>query len=83
MKAAVLASFCLVLVGTSTVAAAFQKVETGFLNRTLILDGDEYRYQVYVPREFRRVPRLPGEASLPFGLRMRLALQRYWRTLFQ
>jgi len=35
------------------------------------------------PREFRRVPRLPGEASLPFGLRMRLALQRYWRSLFQ
>jgi len=59
MRAAVLASFYLVLAGTSTVAAAAQKVETGFLNRTLILDGDEYRYQVYVPREFRRVAKWP------------------------
>jgi hypothetical protein len=35
------------------------------------------------PREFRRVPHLPGETSLPFGLRVRHALQRYWRGLFQ
>jgi predicted peptidase len=34
-------------------------VETGFLNGALILDGDEYRYQVYVPREFRRGPKWP------------------------
>ena len=59
MKAAAVASFCLVLVGTGVVAAAAQKVETGFLNRTLILDGEEYRYQVYVPREFRHAARWP------------------------
>ena len=33
-------------------SAAAQKVETGFLNRSVVMDGVEYRYQVYVPREF-------------------------------
>jgi predicted esterase len=28
--------------------------ETGFLNRTLVLHGATYRYQVYLPEEFRR-----------------------------
>jgi len=28
-------------------------VETGFLNRSLQVEGVEYRYQVYVPREFQ------------------------------
>jgi predicted peptidase len=58
MKAAALASLCVAFAGTS-VAAAAQKTETGFLNRTLVMDGDEYRYQVYVPREFRRGPKWP------------------------
>ena len=35
------------------------------------------------PVEFRQVPHLPGETSLPFGVRMRHTLQRYWRGLFQ
>ena len=26
--------------------------ETGFLNRSIVIEGAEYRYQVYVPREF-------------------------------
>lgn len=30
-----------------------QTVETGFLNRALAFDGLQYRYQVYVPREFQ------------------------------
>ena len=59
MKAAALASLCVVLAGSGAEAAAAQKVETGFLNRALVLDGDEYRYQVYVPREFRRVGKWP------------------------
>jgi predicted peptidase len=59
MKAAALAGLCLAFAGTRSAAAPAQKVETGFLNRTLILDGEEYRYQVYVPREFRRGPRWP------------------------
>ena len=39
------------LAGTASTSA--QNVETGFLNRTVLLDGTEYRYQVYVPRDFR------------------------------
>ena len=58
MKAAALASVCLAF-ATSAVSAAAQRVETGFLNRDMILDGEEYRYQVYVPREFRRGPKWP------------------------
>ena len=33
--------------------------ETGFLNRTVTVSGVEYRYQVYVPREFDRRRRWP------------------------
>ena len=29
-----------------------QKIETGFINRVVFLNSVEYRYQVYVPREF-------------------------------
>lgn len=28
-----------------------QSIETGFLNRTILVDGTEYRCQIYVPRE--------------------------------
>src|SRR3981081_2863130 len=41
------------------VPALPQTAETGFLNRTVRLDGGEYRYQVYVPRDFRRSVSLP------------------------
>lgn len=50
-KPAVLALLFLAFVEVSAVHAAAQKVETGFLNRALVLDGAEYRYQAYVPRE--------------------------------
>jgi predicted peptidase len=36
------------------VTVTAQKSETGFLNRSLVVNGSEYRYQVYVPREFTR-----------------------------
>ena len=29
-----------------------QPVQTGFLDRVVTIDGDEYRYQIYVPRTF-------------------------------
>src|SRR5215510_5443038 len=35
-----------------TSSAPAQTIETGFLNRSVQVDGVEYRYQVYVPREF-------------------------------
>jgi predicted peptidase len=49
----------LVLIALFAVALKGQTIETGFLNRTLLLDGSEYRYQVYVPREFNRSMRWP------------------------
>jgi predicted peptidase len=36
----------------SAVPARAQAVETGFLNRSVAIDGAEYRYQVYLPREY-------------------------------
>jgi len=41
-----------VLANPGIVAA--QVTETGFLNRTAIVDGAEYAYQVYVPRGYRQ-----------------------------
>ncbi len=40
----------LLLTGMGTLNA--QSVETGFLNRSLVLDGVEHRYQVYVPANY-------------------------------
>jgi len=52
----------------STAAAAFgQKVETGFLNRWVVVNGIEYRYQVYVPREFDRKRTWPIIVALHGG----------------
>ncbi len=38
---------------TLSEAAWSQPDETGFLDRSVIVDGTEYRYQVYVPRGYR------------------------------
>ena len=51
-KLSVLALLLLVFVSVSAIHAEAQKVETGFLNRALVVNGEEYRCQVYVPREF-------------------------------
>src|SRR5256885_16365421 len=54
--------------GTASPGAALaQTVETGFLNRAVRLDGVEYRYQVYVPREFRRSTTWPVILALHGG----------------
>src|SRR5688572_28413641 len=43
------------LIAVASVPA--QKRETGFLNRSVTVNGAEYRYQVYIPRELdRRTP---------------------------
>ncbi len=39
--------------------AASQRVETGFLDRAVTLNGQEYRYQVYVPRTYSAETRWP------------------------
>ena len=41
-----------VLLCLSAVTAFARKHETGFLNRTVSVGGESYRYQVYVPQDF-------------------------------
>ncbi|HEY0657586.1 MAG TPA: PHB depolymerase family esterase [Pyrinomonadaceae bacterium] len=48
-------------------AVAQKKIETGFLNRSLIFKGAEYRYVVYVPREFSRSQVYPVILALHGG----------------
>ena len=50
----------------STVIAA-QKIETGFLNRNVTVNGSEYRYVVYVPREFTGTKMWPVIVQLHGG----------------
>ncbi len=54
-----------VLAGVRFVSA--QTVETGFLNRSVIVDGTEYRYQVYVPRDYQRAASWPIILALHGG----------------
>lgn len=53
-----------VVYSTSVVA---QKVETGFLDRSVTVAGVEYRYQVYVPRRFNRKQAWPIIVALHGG----------------
>lgn len=48
-------------------APAAQAQESGFLNRSVIVDGTEYRYQVYVPREGASARGLPVILDLHGG----------------
>lgn len=48
-------------------ASAVSAQDTGFLNRSVSVDGGEYRYQVYVPREFRASHALPVILALHGG----------------
>ena len=54
-----------VIAGALNVAA--QKVETGFLNRSIQVDGAEFRYQVYVPRDFQPATSWPVILALHGG----------------
>ena len=59
----------LMIIGAAFVAGT-QPVfsqETGFLNRSVTIDTTEYRYQVYVPREFRRTASWPVILALHGG----------------
>ena len=44
-----------------------QKLETGFLDRSVVVNKTEYRYQVYVPREFSRSKKWPVIIALHGG----------------
>ena len=48
-------------------AAAAQPVETGFLDRAVTVDREEFRYQVYVPRTFTRATKWPVIVALHGG----------------
>ena len=53
-----------ILFVTAVILSAFaslsaQRRETGFLNRQVVVNGSEYKYQVYVPRGFDRKKRWP------------------------
>lgn len=48
-------------------SAVAQMAETGFLNRSVVLDGVEYAYQVYVPREYRPTTTWPIILALHGG----------------
>lgn len=64
-----------IVLRTLFVAAAFAcaasplaaKVETGFLDRAVVVNKTEYRYQVFVPREFTRSKKWPVIIALHGG----------------
>jgi len=45
-------TFCAISLAICTVATAAERRETGFLDRTVTLQGVSYRYQVYVPSDY-------------------------------
>lgn len=49
------------------ISAPAQKVETGFLDRSIKVNDFEYRYVVYVPREFSRSKKWPVIIALHGG----------------
>jgi predicted peptidase len=51
----------------STRIASAQNTETGFLNRSVVVEETEYLYQVYVPREYKRSTPLPIILALHGG----------------
>ncbi len=61
--------FFVLLAAAACMAAsvAARKVETGFLDRSVVVNKTEYRYQVYVPREFSRSKKWPVIIALHGG----------------
>jgi len=54
-------------IGSLLTSVSAQTVDTGFLNRSVRVDGVEYRFQVYVPRGFTRSVRWPIILALHGG----------------
>jgi predicted peptidase len=52
---------------SSTETAFGQKSETGFLDRSVVVEKKEYRYQVFVPRDFTRSRKWPVILALHGG----------------
>src|SRR5262245_52720688 len=66
MYRALAITFAIILLFFSGGASA-QKIETGFLNRSVTVNGSEYRYVVYVPREFSKSRSWPVIVALHGG----------------
>ena len=66
MYRALAMTFVLILLSFG-VGARAQKLETGFLDRSVIVNGSEYRYVVYVPREFNNSRSWPVIVALHGG----------------
>jgi len=49
------------------ISSPAQRAETGFLDRVVLVSGNEYRYQVYVPRLFKRSIKWPVIVALHGG----------------
>jgi predicted peptidase len=61
------AVFVVASLNLGAVVSVAQKTETGFLNRSVTVNGSEYRYVVYVPREFTRTKTWPVIVQLHGG----------------
>ena len=61
------AVFIVAALTIGTAASATPKIETGFLNRSITFKGAEYRYVVYVPRQFSRSKTYPVILALHGG----------------
>ena len=61
------AVFVIAMLTAGAGVCAAQKIETGFLNRSVMMGGSEYRYVVYVPREFSRSKTYPVILALHGG----------------
>jgi predicted peptidase len=61
------AVFVVAALNVGAVASVAQRAETGFLNRSVMVNGSEYRYVVYVPREFSRKQTYPVILALHGG----------------
>jgi predicted peptidase len=59
--------YAVILVAMMPAFVAAQRKETGFLNRSLTVNGSEYRYVVYVPREFTGTKMWPVIVQLHGG----------------
>jgi predicted peptidase len=59
--------FAFIAVYSTTPSGYGQRHESGFLDRTIVIDSVEYRYQVYVPRAFNKKQKWPIMVALHGG----------------
>ena len=65
MRTSIIVASLAIVMSAGTVSA--RPTETGFLNRSVLVDVAQYRYQVYVPRQFERSDAWPIILALHGG----------------